>query len=49
MNNIINKWKYSSLKFTKYNAIENKINKFNENILWEFYIPIIYASNKKFL
>lgn len=39
--------KYSSIKFTKYNDIENKVNKNNEIILWEYSTPIIYISNKK--
>ena len=34
--NIIGRWKSNSLRFTKYNAIENRFNKNNELILWEY-------------
>ena len=44
---IIGKWKNNSLRFTKYNAIENKFNKNNELILWEYKTCPIYTSNKK--
>ena len=45
--NIIGRWKQISLRFTKYNAIENKINKNGELILWDYTNTVIYTSNKK--
>ena len=45
--NIIGRWKQNSLRFTKYNAIENKFNKDNELILWEYNNVGIFTSNKK--
>ena len=45
--NIIGRWKNSSLRFTKYNAIENRYNKNNELILWEYNNTAIFTSNKK--
>ena len=45
--NIIGRWKANSLRFTKYNAIENKYNKNNELRLWEYNNSAIYISNKK--
>ena len=45
--NIIGRWKNISLRFTKYNAIENKFNKNNELILWDYTNTLIYTSNKK--
>ena len=46
-NNIIKKWKSSSIKFTKYQAIENRFDKNNNLILWEYATPIVYLSIKK--
>ena len=37
----------NSLRFTKYNAIENGYNKNNELILWEYNNNAIFISNKK--
>ena len=37
----------NSLRFTKYNAIENRYNKNNELILWEYNNNVIFTSNKK--
>ena len=34
--NIIGRWKANSLRFTKYNALENRTNKNNELRLWEY-------------
>ena len=45
--NIIGRWKQNSLKFTKYNALENRYNKLNELILWDYVNTVIYSSNKK--
>ena len=45
--NIIGRWKSNSLRFTKYNAIENRFNKNNELILWEYNNSPIFTSNKK--
>ena len=45
--NIISRWKTNSLRFTKYNAIENRYNKNNELILWEYNNSAIFISNKK--
>ena len=45
--NIIGRWKKNSLRFTKYNAIENRFNKNNELILWEYNNNAIFTSNKK--
>ena len=45
--NIIGRWKNISLRFTKYNAIENKYNKKDELILWDYTNTVIYTSNKK--
>ena len=45
--NILGRWKNISLRFTKYNAIENKINKKGELILWDYTNTVIYTSNKK--
>ena len=45
--NIIGRWKNNSLRFTKYNSIENRYNKNNELILWEYNNSPIYTSNKK--
>ena len=45
--NIIGRWKKNSLRFTKYNAIENRNNKNNELILWEYNNNAILASIKK--
>ena len=47
--NIISRWKTNSLRFTKYNAIENRYNKNNELILWEYNNSAIFISNKKIL
>ena len=47
LNNIIYTWKNSSLKFTKYSALENKINSKGDLILCEYAMPIVYLSNKK--
>ena len=46
--NIIGRWKNNSLRFTKYNAIENRFNKNNELILWEYNNIGIFTSNNKF-
>ena len=46
--NIIGRWKSNSLRFTKYNAIENKYNKNNELVLWEYNNCAIYTSHKKY-
>ena len=45
--NIIGRWKSNSLRFTKYNALENRYNKNNELILWEYNNRAIFTSNKK--
>ena len=45
--NIIDKWKSNSLRFAKYNALENRTNKNNELRLWEYNNSSIYISNKK--
>ena len=45
--NIIGRWKANSLRFTKYNSLENRINKNNELILWEYNNSAIFTSNKK--
>ena len=45
--NIISRWKTNSLRFTKYNAIENRYNKNKELILWEYNNSAIFTSNKK--
>ena len=45
--NIIGRWKSNSLRFTKYNALENRTNKNNELRLWEYNNSSIYISNKK--
>ena len=45
--NIIGRWKNNSLRFTKYNSIENRYNKNNELILWEYNNSPIYTSKKK--
>ena len=45
--NIIGRWKSNSLWFTKYNALENRYNKNNELILWEYNNRAIFISNKK--
>ena len=47
INNIINRWKSNSLRFTKYNAIENRTNKNGDLILWDYENTMIYTSNKK--
>ena len=47
--NIISRWKTNSLRFTKYNAIENRYNKNKELILWEYNNSAIFTSNKKTL
>ena len=39
--NIIGSWKQNSLKFTKYNALEHRYNKYNELILWD-YVNTVY-------
>ena len=49
INNIINRWKSNSLRFTKYNAIENRTNKNGDLILWDYEntgIQAIKKSNK---
>ena len=46
--NIIGRWKASSLRFTKYSAIENKYNKKGELILFDYTNTIIYTSSKKY-
>ena len=48
INNLISRWKKNSFKFTKFNAIMNRKNKYDQIILWEYSTPIIYLSNKKF-
>ena len=45
--NIIGRWKNISLRFTKYHAIENNLNKNGELILWDYTNTVIYTSNKK--
>ena len=45
--NIIGRWKLTSLRFTKYSAIENKYNKKGELILYDYSNTIIYTSSKK--
>ena len=45
--NIISRWKTNSLRFTKYSAIENRYNKNEELILWEYNNSSIFTSNKK--
>ncbi len=45
--NIIGRWKSNSLRFTKYNALENRYYKNNELILWQYNKSTIYTSNKK--
>ena len=45
--NIIGRWKLTSLRFTKYNAIENKYNKKGDLILYDYSNTIIYTSSKK--
>ena len=45
--NIISRWKTNSLRFTKYSAIENRFNKKEELILWEYNNSSIFTSNKK--
>jgi len=45
--NIIGKWKSNSLRFTKFNALNNQFNKEGELILWDHTNTIIYLSNKK--
>ena len=47
LKNIIGKWKSNSLRFKKYNALENRNNKKGELILWEYENTVIYTSNKK--
>ena len=46
--NIIGRRKSNSLRFTKYNAVENRYNKRNELILWEDNNCAIFTSNKKY-
>ena len=45
--NIIFRWKTNSLRFTKYNALDNKFNKQKEFILWAHEETVISTSNKK--
>ncbi len=45
--NIIGRWKSNTLRFTKYNAIENRYNKNKELILWEYNNTAIFTSKKK--
>ena len=45
--NIIGRWKQISLRFTKFNAIENKINKNGELVLRDYTNTVIYTNNKK--
>ena len=45
--NIISRWKTISLRFTKYNALDNKFNKQKELILWAHEETLISTSNKK--
>ena len=45
--NIIGRWKLTSLRFTKYSAIENKYNKKGDLILFDYSNTIIYTSSKK--
>ena len=45
--NIISRRKTNSLRFTKYSAIENLVNKKEELILWEYNNNLIFTSNKK--
>ena len=45
--NIISRWKTNSLRFTKYSAIENRFNKNEELILWEYNNSSIFTCNKK--
>ena len=47
LENIIRKWKSSSIKFTKYQAIENGENEEGKLILWDYETTILYLSNKK--
>ena len=47
IDNIINNWKSNSIKFSKYDALENYKNEENEIILWEHRTSIIYLPNKK--
>ena len=47
IDNIINNWKSNSIKFSKYNALENYKYEENEIILWEHRTPIIYLPHKK--
>ena len=35
------------MRFTKYNALENRNNKKDELILWDYENTVIYSSNKK--
>ena len=42
--NIIGRWKSNSLRFTKYNAIENRYNKNKELILWEYNNTTIFTT-----
>ena len=45
--NTIGRWKNISLRFTKYHAIENNLNKNGELILWDYTNTVIYTRNKK--
>ena len=40
--------KNNSIKFTKYNALENRYNKKNELILWDYNNSAIFTSTKKY-
>ena len=47
ISNIISRWKSRSLKFTKYSALENKYDKYNNLILLDYISLVIFTSNKK--
>ena len=47
LDNIINRWKLNTRKFTKYNALDNMHINNKELILWDHRNLIIYLQNKK--
>ena len=47
LDNIINRWKLNTRKFTKYNALDNMYINNNELILWDHRNIVIYLQNKK--
>ena len=46
INYIIKKWNINSIKFSKYNALDNIKNKLGELILWKYKTLFLYTKNK---